>query len=104
MKREFEYILLTLAVLAVLMIIVRREGFSNNYPSTYKDLLLDSFRPTETNEYKLQNHEQQVKNLPKSEMSSYKQVSNNIPPNLMTSPCSGNEPFPSMCSTLYSSY
>ena len=52
MKREFEYILLTLAVLAVLMIIARREGFSNNYPSTYKELLLDSFRQTETNEYK----------------------------------------------------
>ena len=50
------------------------------------------------------NYNQQAKNVPKSEMSSYAQVTNNISPNLLSSPCNGNEPFPSMCSSLYTTY
>ena len=37
-------------------------------------------------------------------MSSYTQVTNNISPDLRSSPCNGKEPFPSMCSSLYTTY
>jgi len=106
MKRIFEYVLLTLAILAVIMIIIKREGFSNSstFPSTYKDLLLDSFKPSEKKGYRGENYDTQAKNVPKSEMSSYAQVTNNISPNLIASPCDGNEPFPNMCSSLYATY
>ncbi len=106
MKRIFEYVLLTLAILAVLIIKMNREGFSNmlNYPSTYNNLLLSSFKPSERKGYKIQNYSQQAKNIPKTEMSSYAQVTNNISPDLRSSPCNGNEPFPSMCSSLYTTY
>ena len=84
MKRIFEYVLLSLAILAVLIIKMNREGFSNmlNYPSTYNNLLLNSFKPSEEKGYKIQNYSQQVKNIPKTEMSSYAQVTNNISPDL----------------------
>ena len=106
MKRIFEYALLTFAILAVLLIKMNREGFSNmlNYPTTYNLLLLDSFKPADEKKYKTQTYSQQAKNIPKSEMSSYAQVTNNISPQLISSPCNGNEPFPSMCSTLYATY
>jgi hypothetical protein len=106
MKKVFEYVLLTLAFLAVIMIVIRREGFSNisTFPSTYKDLLLDSFKPAEKKDYRSENYSEQAKNVPKSEMSSYAQVTTNISPNLIASPCDGNEPFPSMCSSLYATY
>ena len=106
MKRIFEYVLLSLAILAVLIIKMNREGFSNmlNYPSTYNNLLLNSFKPSEEKGYKLQNYSQQVKNIPNTEMSSYTQVTNNISPDLRSSPCNGNEYFPSMCSSFYTTY
>ena len=106
MKRIFEYVLLSLAILAVLIIKMNREGFSNmlNYPSTYNNLLLNSFKPSKEKGYKIQNYSQQVKNIPKTEMSSYAQVTNNISPDLRSSPCNGNESFPSMCSSLYTTY
>jgi|TARA_B110000444_G_scaffold204764_1_gene197736 hypothetical protein len=106
MKQIFEYVLLTLAFLAVIMIIINREGFSNSstFPSTYKDLLLNSFKPSEKKGYQSENYDKQAKNVPTSEMSSYAQVTSNIPPNLIASPCNGNEPFPNMCSSLYASY
>ena len=75
-----------------------------NYPSTYNNLLLNSFKPSEEKGYKLQNYSQQVKNIPKTEMSSYAQVTNNISPDLRSYPCNGKEPFPSMCSSLYTTY
>ena len=106
MKKTFEYILLAFAVFAVLMIFLKREGFSNmqNYPSTYNELLLKSFKPAGKKGIDSTTYSQQAKNVPKSEMSSYAQVTNNISPNLMSSPCDGNEPFPSMCSSLYATY
>lgn len=106
MKRVIEYVLLIVGILAVLIIKMNREGFSNmlNYPSTYNTLLLNSFKPAKKGGYKIQNYNQQAKNVPKSEMSSYAQVTNNISPNLLSSPCNGNEPFPSMCSSLYTTY
>lgn len=106
MKRVFEYVLLTLAIFAVLIVKMNREGFSNmlNYPSTYNSLLLDSFKRSDEKKYKTQTYSEQAKNIPKSEMSSYAQVTTNISPNLISSPCSGNEPFPSMCSSLYATY
>src|SRR5210317_2209641 len=106
MKKVFEYVLLTLAFLAVIMIVSRREGFSNisTFPSTYNELLLDSFKPAEKKDYRSENYSEQAKNVPKSEMSSYAQVTTNISPNLIASPCDGNEPFPSMCSSLYATY
>jgi hypothetical protein len=105
MKKVFEYILLTLAILAVLLIIINREGFSNlsSFPSTYKNLLLDSFNPSEK-KYNLQTYRNQAKNVPKSEMSSYAQVTNNTSLNLIPTHCNGTEPFPNMCSSLYASY
>ena len=106
MKKTFEYVLLSFAIFSVLMIFFKREGFSNiqNYPSTYNELLLKSFKPAEKNSYESKTYSAQAKNLPKSEMSSYAQVTNNISPNLIASPCDGNEPFPSMCSSLYATY
>ena len=106
MKREFEYILLTLAVLAVLMIVVRREGISNNsdVSSSYKALLLDSFKLSDTTGYNGETYSKQAKNVPKSEMSSYAQITTNVAPNLIATPCDGNEPFPGMCSSLYATY
>ena len=122
-KKVFEYVLLALAFLAIIMIIIKREGFSNlsTFPSTQKDLLLDSFHKKGDNntnnnnnnnndkqnivrDFKGVNYSEQVKHVPKSEMSSYAQVTNNISPNLIPNPCSGNEPFPGMCSTLYATY
>jgi hypothetical protein len=102
MKKTFEYVLLSFAIFAVLMIFFNREGFSNiqNNQSTYNELLLNSFKPAEKTNSK------QAKNIPKSEinMESYAQVSNNISPNLIASPCDGNEPFSGMCSSLYAAY
>lgn len=128
-KKVFEYVLLALAFLAIIMIIIKREGFSNlsTFPSTYNNLLLDSFHKKGDNknnnnnsnnnntnnntdkqnivrDFKGVNYSEQVKHVPKSEMSSYAQVTNNISPNLIPNPCSGNEPFPGMCSTLYATY
>ena len=106
MKKIFEYVLLTLAILSILVIIIKREGFSNlsSFPSAYKELLLDSFKRTDDTSYKSMKYSEQAKNVPKSEMSSYSQVTKNISPNLISTPCDGNEPFPGMCSTLYATY